>query len=64
MSYQNKNTDEMLILSMKSIYIGYCRFVEYDSKYILDYEYSIIITLHILWVVSHPKSCYLDSTGW
>jgi len=49
---------------MKSIYIGYCQFVEYDSKYILDYEYSIIITLHILWVVSHPKSCYLDSTGW
>ena len=40
MSYQNKNTDEMLMLSVRCIYISYYQFLGHDSKYILDYEYE------------------------
>ena len=40
MSYQNKNTDEMLILPIRSIYVDYHQFVVYDSKHILGHKYK------------------------
>ena len=39
-SYQDKNTNKMLMLPMKFIYVGYHQFVEYDSKHILGHEYE------------------------
>jgi len=40
MSYQDKVTDKMLMLSVRSIYVDYYQFVAYNSKYILGYEYK------------------------
>jgi len=40
MFYQDKKTDEMLILPVKSIYVGYHWFVGHNSKHILDHEYE------------------------
>ena len=40
MSYQNKDTDEILMFPVKSIYVGYRRFVEHDNKHILGHEYE------------------------
>ena len=40
MFYQDKNTNKMLILLVKSIYVDYHQFVAYNSKYILGYEYK------------------------
>ena len=40
MSYQDKKTDEILMLPVKSIYVGYRRFVGHNSKHILGHEYK------------------------
>ena len=48
MSYQNKDTNEMLMLPVKSIYVGYHQFVGHDSKHILGYEYK--------WYTVHSSS--------
>ena len=40
MSYQDKNTIEMLMLPIRSIYVDYYQFVAHASKYILGHEYE------------------------